>query len=1068
MVCLGLFLASVQPALGQQSAENSNSDRPSGPSAKDSLADEESPAIRSVPAYYVAPVKITGSIENELSARLTAVIEVHVNRDTGWYNVPLRLGQAVILDINYEGPREPRPNLGRGLENGQNWLFQGVGTHRLTLDMRVPLQSIAGSSKLELSVPKTAPSFPTQLKLTIPESSVQIDTGPDHQLTAEPQQDGSTLVSGLIRADRIALTWRSATGKAKLFTRVATAITLDRVEDVLRMRVQQTYFAEGSATEMTVKLPSQFSLSGLTPIQGRSYRSHELLEDNPGWVRVVVQPDERGKLELSWELEREFPLEGGIIQIDGFQVRETRQHDGTIGISELTGYTVAREITDDNVSVQRIGTQGVSPYPLRLIAAYRFVRQPLGLLLRIRKRIPSFTVRPRWTLDLKQEEALLDLDAHVSVQSGLVQTLKVAWPMNNAGDWTVHPHPDGKDLYELNIHAKQNGAPEIEIVLSEPREGDFSIPLRFSQPITENRFEFALPSLQADRTLSGWLLIRGAEDVEAVLSEDTLAQIEPLQDRDAEAWLFEHSETPSNEQSFRISNLEIPLSGNVSIRPREIQVASVVQLVENGNRSLQIVQRMDYVVRFGRILDLQFQFHPRHRNRIPYGAENTAVTCRLVGGGELNTNSEDGHLHVGLPSAMRGEFSVELIYGVETEAPKSSIWVPILESRDAQASSTTVMFPENWPYQVIPNRTDWESVPTAFGSVWYASGAMNEFSARLVMDVESAQQHYKIPVALARLYRAQDGQMAVSIRYRVESPPGRFVVGVPPRAQAVRVFWNTSPMEQFTAIKQPNEQRLEFSLPSENTSNKGWLHLWYTLDSKDNVVWSGGDSPLPVLPDEIWIDRVYVEIALPPGDHLFTYPKSMLPLFAWQPGIIWQRNTSESYLQLREKLLSSAGELELPVEYLAMEPASAMHVYPFQSFGTPRSLSFSVISLWMLILLGGGTTLGLSFLLWTVPQARHVLTVLLVCFLVIVAGFFAPESAEILVQPAMLGLFTAAVVIFSQSRNPRYRARRNYPLTTRSSAPFSESSERILGDEEQLLMASTQVRSLVQSDSGSQ
>ena len=93
----------------------------------------ETPTDDDIPAYYFSPLKLTGRVDpNGRVAHLQADIEVHINRPTGWYDVPLRLTQAAVTAVEYEGAGEATPYQPPGVDDGVHWLFRGAGKHRLS------------------------------------------------------------------------------------------------------------------------------------------------------------------------------------------------------------------------------------------------------------------------------------------------------------------------------------------------------------------------------------------------------------------------------------------------------------------------------------------------------------------------------------------------------------------------------------------------------------------------------------------------------------------------------------------------------------------------------------------------------------------------------------------------------------------------------------------------------------------------------------------------------------------------------------------------------------------------
>jgi hypothetical protein len=112
----------------------------------------------------------------------------------------------------------------------------------------------------------------------------------------------------------------------------------------------------------------------------------------------------------------------------------------------------------------------------------------------------------------------------------------------------------------------------------------------------------------------------------------------------------------------------------------------------------------------------------------------------------------------------------------------------------------------------------------------------------------------------------------------------------------------------------------------------------------------------------------------------------------------------------------------------------------FRQIGAPPALVIWTIDRSLVILMGAGVTLILGFAFWTVRSLQNVVVLLLLAFLVSLAGLWFPEAIQVLLQPALVGVVMAmvATAIDGRTRRRRYRPslrESSIQQTPRSPAP---------------------------------
>lgn len=1017
-----------------------------------------------IPPYFFGPLKLSGKVlEDGNSAELTANLEVHVTRDEGWYDVPLRLNQGYVIDMRYEGPREPIPRLSPDLrDEGQRWLFSGRGTHRLTLQLRVPIRKGAAGSSLQLLLPSVARQFPTQLSLDVAGQSLTFTGGAENTVRRIIPGAAGSNVQVEIEGGRLDISWRESPDRPAVISRVFTSVTLDRIGDTLRLHAQQDLVVDGKVSSVLVRLPTGFRLSGPTAVSGPGYLSHEIPQDESGWVRVHVIEPERGGISLEWELEAPFLVAGGEVLLDGFEIEGALRQTGTVGIAPLRGYRVLRHVTDDSDLVQRTSTTAVRTRVPFVTTAYQFLQQPYRLLLEIQRQRPSTTVRPRWVVSLSEEHTTLDVDLLVRVDSGLVEELPLVWPAGRGTNWTLISADAGVQLVDVVGKSEVGGSGPQRIKLATPQENDFRVRLQFRRDDITGMFDVGLPRVTSDRTLSGWLIVRGTDAIEPTVDAVTAPDMVPLVENAADSWLKEWNFQPEFEQAYRLSEQVSVVSGRVTTHPREVQAQTVVRVGRGDPNRLTVRQEISFHVRYGRLSSVPLRLPPEFP-KVRRGAEGAALQCSLADGTPLMVHSDEGGPSVDLPERLTGTFSLQLQYSLPRNGP-GLVQLPIIQTAVSDFQNTTVEFERDDTIQIEPQGKDWELVPTASNRVWFSDRPQSTFPAVLRDDVRAAPQSYQVETALARVECDEAGLLHFLVDYRIDNPPRTIVLGLPSSQVPPRFWWNGEPLANADSKPNGAITGYELQFPASRREGSHWLRVEYTRPEPLRMsAMAHAVATLPVLPNDVSVYRYYVEITLPRSHNLLTNPEGMSPLFRWEASPIWQREPSAEYLAVRNELLPP---WEVDSAEFQAEQQTTPEFYAFRSIGRVEQLSFRTISLWMLILIGSGTTLGFAFLLWSVPATRNILTMLVACFVLSFAGVFAAEAVELLLQPALLGLVAAAVAMVMHNRTqPPQRMPRN-DSGIRSSGGLSGSRREEGAAGTPIEAASTQLRPISVHESG--
>lgn len=1053
------------------------------PAAAIVLPEPVDPQDQQVPPFYVAPLKMSGYVEDATTARLEVLVEVRISRQDGWYEVPLKMNQAHVLSLDYEGPRTPVPADSGDRDEGLRWKFRGEGTHRLKLSLRVPLKRSPAGTQLQLSLPDTSRYFPTQLSLVVPGRQLILRKPDDTTLTQTLLKNRTTQVNATILGSRLDITWLEQQENQADVSRVQTSMTLSRELDRLQLEATQDLILDGSASEILVRLPSNFSLAGPQPIRGTAYQSHELLPEDPGIVRVVLAEASTGEIRLDWTLDAEFSEDRSDVIIDGFEIKDAKRQSGTIAVARTRGYRVMRHLSDNNENVQRASTTGVRSTAPVVATAFQFLHQPFRLHLDFQKIKPNLTCRPRWTMVLSEDRVDLRCTADVRVEAGVVDEFLLYWPGQQGVPWTI----ENFSPQVVDIRPKTGEKDQWVVQLREPMDGNFVLEFNFSRPLSGEELPVYLPALGVDRMLPGLLELLGAENIEPTLQFGEGEAVEPLEPGSVPllAWGPANVNPQSRyyrvndvmnvngliqEQGVLVANGQAPrLTARVTVHQREISASTVVTVSDIEATSVVVEQQIPFNVRYGRITALRFRLSQSLRGAILQGTEGTSIQCRLNGEPSLIVGEVDGWLKTEFPSPLTGRFVLSLRYRLNRESGKD-LSIPIFECRDTRYVSTNVRLLRASGHRVSTIGKSWTFVGTDPDAVsWHSTQVESEFIALIEAGVSGSTSGFEVRTALTRVFFEENGRRAIVADYRLDRSPRDILLMLPSDAVAAGFHWNGVPVGNVVVSdvdQQPDWKQYRLGVGLAARDGEGWLTVRYLLqgDVVTGLV-PQLNAAFPRFSSEVYVSQTALEISLPNSSYAFSYPQGLSQQLAarWMP--FYERVVSPGYLADRQQFVAPQWAVNSDV---GVFPENGQtfdgSTYTFLALGPIERIEFRSIGLGSLIFLGSFVTLTVACVMWSISATRNVFALAVLLFGISLASLQSPESFAVLLQPALLGLFLASVGIWVHMRSAKSIRQAEEALSHRSFDAHRTTLQRLNVDSTPV--AVTEQHQAVTSDSG--
>ena len=165
----------------------------------------------------------------------------------------------------------------------------------------------------------------------------------------------------------------------------------------------------------------------------------------------------------------------------------------------------------------------------------------------------------------------------------------------------------------------------------------------------------------------------------------------------------------------------------------------------------------------------------------------------------------------------------------------------------------------------------------------------------------------------------------------------------------------------------------------------------------------------PKFASTVWVAQTIWQVVLPADQHLLTAPREYAAQFHWQRSLLlWSRQPNSGYDRIA-RVLNDASPLPSDSVFGESAATSDSNVYPVSCFGPPQPLVFWSMSRSAIVGVGAGLALLLGFVLIRIPETRHVLTFLIVGFLMSLAALWFAEPVKVLLQPAILGAAMAVI-----------------------------------------------------------
>lgn len=978
------------------------------------------------PKFQLQKLVCTG-VAGDTHATLSIVLEAAVS-DRGWVRAPIRMRQAVLRSKpKYEGPGEQVVEM--DATNGEHVLWLrggGEGTHKITLDVAVPLDRLAGQASLKLDLPRASLSEFT-LAVPDPKATATVNEGAILDSTTRAAKETTFKVLGAERD--FTITWRKEGAEVaaaappqfeaagQIDARVGARGVHSNVQlsvrgfkarfDSFRMRLP-------AGATLTAEEQTGYTIEPLEGEKGEPATGGKLYEVR---LREVVA----GPTVIRFSLD--YPNDNAAAQ-PGFQLAGVE----LLGAARQAGHVAVRVDDDWQVAWGDLRqARRVDELPAELdhddiVAGFEYFGQPFLIEGRLLPRETHATVDPRYTVEVSPRLARLEARLTYHVRGAKAFAVEVdlqGWRLDD-----VEP----RNVFDADRVTVETGKPLV-IPLLQPTTGEITLVLRAHQDLAANvkRLEFDLPRLKADAVAPAHLVVIPAENVALAMGEGSLQGL--TRERAAAVVPGTAKAATDGKQAmlFRGDSGELRFEADLRVQSRVLWAGIRSRLQVDAERAT-VTETINLRIANEPIEQILLDAPPAVAELMEAGRLEISVDGAPTPGVPLDDDSDSENvqrIRLSLPKPLLGPCQLVLKYPLDTEPFAPGVGVPInvplVMPADAELSENEFEV-YSAPGVKVQSRDDRWTVEPQAGAAPGQAGLRLKSSvptAEVVLSahLEERKPHDPTVVQLAwyqtRIAAGERWERAV---FQFTSGETQLPLTLPAGADRtqLRVL-----LDGATLDASAESSVAGLLLPLVGPARRHVLDVSYRSPTR-------GATPghialeVPQLGSDLWIRQSYWQIVLPRDEHIVSWPSHLSSEFQWRlRGLGFVRESTIEQSDL-EKWSDAQSLPEAPTD---------TNRYVFSAVGPMTSLDVVTINRTLLVLAGSGTVLAIGLALLYLPVVRRPAILWVGALTLAVAALVCPEPALLAAQAALLG---AALVLMAVAIHSYLNRRRTRPFVVRS------------------------------------
>lgn len=1004
------------------------------------------------PRFSVDLVSLKGSVKSS-QADLQTKIEVRT-QVAGRHAVPLRMSEAVLLEeATYDGDGELFLAFDAAAGGYVAWITsKGAGTHTISMNVALPIVTVAGQSRLKVTLPRGTES---SLRLTTSDLRVtaELDTGSEGILSVDSIETGGSEIAVLGAAGQVSMRWKAvsatdSTARSILESSGELVVRVEgksRISTDARLRVRSF----GSAVEsFRVRLPRGMELVPTNPV---GYRV-EVVSESP-MSMMNIDPSMRRAQVVEVRLDRpttsvvevrllaalvpEIQPGSGPLEPASFNVLGAVRQRGTVDFVVEGDWNLSW--TEDQ-SVRRIDAEADVASPARTVARFEYFRQPCGLGLTVASRPTRVFVEPNYVVYV--DGKLLRLEATLKYRWRGTQPASLSMDL---GGWSVvrvlpesivDPTRLSRDTTPLELPLRD------DMVIP----ADFELKIEAQQPLPVNAssIEFLMPRPLADIVTPASVTILPADNVQLT---PTIAELQGLlADISSPTPRLPARQQPALTYRDLSTGDPTKFVGTIKLLPRRTTLSVRAEL-SFARQRMQVSEILEYTI----------AHEARQTFELLWPTSIVPQDLQIQLGEKLLSytlaDSPDdlraGRRRLLLDTAadQLGRVDLKATYSLPVPAVAEnaavSFLVPLLtaaEEANLQLLASTITARSSNEIRTAPLAVDDDLISIdstrADGVAWSvnvpAGGSPLEVQLSPAEDIE--QQLTTADKMWLQTWLSSSGRDDRAV-WQLTTAASSLTVRLP--SIAASNFLALVDGKQASISLQPSGQ-LKIELPAATRPQTRVVELWYTLTTGLSTTGLTQRSlEPPTMVEAPNTRRLLWQLCLPEDQLLLFDPAGYGSESKWQQsGPWWSRRSSLTQEEL-EQWSGASTQQPLP---------GSLQQSLFADFGRPKALTAMVVSRRMLVLAISGFVVLLGLAILHLPVVRHPSVLFVGGTMLLALAMVFPHGAFLAAQAAMIGLvaiattslmgwlvagrlFWAAPVVLPRSSTTDVRSRLQRPST---------------------------------------
>lgn len=861
--------------------------------------------------------------------------------------------------------------------------------HKVILKFLAPVRNVEGESRIEFELSAAAAS---QLSLQVPEANIELSNRVGATEADVKSVEGGTQIEMWGLGGRLTIGWKTRDPRLTRSapTLEATGQILARIDShsvqfdaTLSVRSRRTEF-----DRIHIRLPPG---AQLVPAERADTGYTISASGEAGSQLLEVQLPEKtvGPVQIRVQAERAYdPTQADeILELAGFEVVEALPHRqwGQIAVAVVGDWQLAWG------KLNRARQIGDLPSVLQqkdVIAGFEYFGQPASLTAHIAPRKTRINVEPEYVYQVGAKEVRLEGRLRYTIRGAKAFALDFELP-----GWVIDEIGPA-NLVDAESGLGGSGSP-YSVPLIEPIAGQAELTIHAHRELAADasRVELTLPVPQCDVLGPATVVILPADNVRLRPRDEAITG---LQRQSAAPNL----PLPAMQQRglfYRGERAGAKFIADIEQLPQAVGV-TVDSHIDLHRDEVLVEQTLNFRVDFESASSFQLDV-PRSLLEDPkatFVVDGKFQTVR-----EPADAGDSASVRVDLPLGSSRIGNVEV--GIRFRLPQAPLspgtsaplGVPLVMPIGAALGGNQLRVTAETGVQWDVNDPAW-SVP---------SGAPLEPGNNLLVTDQ--------PVSLLLMAITLDRRgprttvverawlqtwLSHNVRqdravYRFRSTEDQLQISLPMGTQTSKVEAKLDGQSLST----PTQGALNIKLPSRPAGGEHVLELRYQLESAGS---SGSvELNLPAIEGSVWLQRMYLQLVVPPDWHLVSAPSQLMPEFSWdRSGLGWERHEAWDQVEL-ENWSGAVSEEALPQE---------TNRYLFSATGDLNHVSIWLAPRWQIVLVASLVVLAAGLVVLYLPAVRQPGVILAAAVVLLAVGVWQPDATLLLAQAGLLGVILAA------------------------------------------------------------